>query len=61
LILGSDSGSEQRQGIIQVNSNELQFNTFSLSQEGILSALLADEWNVIVVWWRTDRMGSVEK
>ncbi|MDR1446481.1 MAG: hypothetical protein LBI90_06270 [Treponema sp.] len=61
LILGSDSGSEQRQGIIQVNSNELQFNTFSLSQEGILSALLADEWNVKVVWWRTDRMGSVEK
>ncbi|MDR2608835.1 MAG: hypothetical protein LBC57_10640 [Treponema sp.] len=61
LILGSDSGSEQRQGIIQVNSNELQFNAFSLSQEGILSALLADEWNVKVVWWRTDRMGSVEK
>ncbi|MDR1175717.1 MAG: hypothetical protein LBK83_09660 [Treponema sp.] len=61
LILGSDSGSEQRQGIIQVNSNELQFNAFSLSREGILSALLTDEWNVKVVWWRTDRIGSVEK
>ncbi|MDR1654684.1 MAG: hypothetical protein LBR96_01700 [Treponema sp.] len=61
LILGSDSGSEQRQGIIQVNSSELQFNAFSLSREGILSALLADEWNVKVVWWRTDRMGSVER
>ncbi|MDR0656514.1 MAG: hypothetical protein LBG22_09400 [Treponema sp.] len=60
LILGSDAGSEQRQGIIQVNSNELQFNAFSLSQEGILSALLVDEWNVKVVWWRTDRMGGVE-
>ncbi|MDR2305360.1 MAG: hypothetical protein LBE10_12355 [Treponema sp.] len=60
LILGSDAGSEQRQGIIQVNSSELQFNAFSLSREGILSALLADEWNVKVVWWRTDRMGSVE-
>jgi hypothetical protein len=60
LVLGSEPGSEQRQGIIQVDSDELQFNAFSLSREGILSALLADEWNVKVVWWRTDRMGSAE-
>jgi hypothetical protein len=31
------------------------FNTFHLSGDGILSALLASEFEAKVVWWRTDR------
>ncbi|AEF83419.1 LIC_12708 family protein [Leadbettera azotonutricia] len=55
LILSANSGGEQRQGFIQVNNDELQFNVFDLSAEGILSGLLVDDWNVKLVWWRTDK------
>lgn len=46
---------EQRQGFIQVFEDELQFNTFNLSDEGILSALLVGIWDIKLVWWRTDK------
>jgi len=45
----------QRRGVINVSPDELQFNSFHLSPEGILSALLADNWTVKVAWWRLDR------
>jgi hypothetical protein len=38
-----------------VDNEELQFNDFHLSAEGILSALLVDEWKVKLVWWRPDK------
>jgi hypothetical protein len=57
LIMSPESGSnnEQWRGFIQVDNTELQFNAFDLSSEGILSALLVDDWQVKVVWWRTDQ------
>ncbi|MDR2759159.1 MAG: hypothetical protein LBB78_07260 [Spirochaetaceae bacterium] len=55
LILSSES-QEQRRGFIRVDNEELQFNTFNLSSEGILSALLATDWEVRMVWWRTDEL-----
>ncbi|MDR1899918.1 MAG: hypothetical protein LBQ55_07925 [Treponema sp.] len=57
LILDSDpsSGGWQRQCLIAVDNEELQFNTFDLSSEGILSALLVNNWEVKLVWWRTDK------
>jgi hypothetical protein len=57
LIMDPESGSngEQWRGFIQVDNTELQFNAFDLSSEGILSALLVDDWQVKVVWWRTDQ------
>jgi hypothetical protein len=55
LILSSES-QEQRRGFIRVNNEELQYNTFNLSVEGILSALLATDWEVRMVWWRTDEL-----
>jgi hypothetical protein len=59
LILDLDSpGGEQRQGFIQVSNEELQYNVFNLSAEGIISALLVDDWRVKVVWWRTDKLIS---
>jgi hypothetical protein len=55
-ILFFDTNSfEQRRGYIKVENSELQFNDFHLSAEGILSALLVDEWQVKLVWWRTDK------
>ncbi|MDR2478614.1 MAG: hypothetical protein LBD48_04795 [Treponema sp.] len=54
-ILILDTGSkEQRRGLIQVGSDELQYNDFSLSAEGILSAMLVNDWQIQLVWWRMD-------
>jgi len=57
LMMSTESGTagNQRQGFIQVDNDELQFNTFDLSAEGILSGLLADDYQVKLVWWKTDK------
>jgi hypothetical protein len=55
LNTNSGAGGEQRRGFIQVDDNELQFNTFDLSAEGILSARLVNSWEAKLVWWRTDK------
>jgi hypothetical protein len=52
LVLG-DQG--RWQGFIQVNPGEFEFNTFALSENGILSALLVGTWEAKLVWWRTDK------
>jgi hypothetical protein len=49
------SGHGQRRGFIKLEAGEARFNSFHLSPDGILSALLADEWKVKAVWWRMDR------
>ena len=57
LVMSSESGVsvEQHQGFISVDNTELQFNAFNLSADGILSGLLADDWQAKMVWWRTDK------
>jgi hypothetical protein len=57
IFLNPDAGSvgEDRKCIIQVDYDELLYNVFVLSAEGLLSALLLDEWKVKIVWWRTDK------
>jgi hypothetical protein len=55
-VLRMDSnGRGQRRGLIRLDPGEARFNSFHLSPEGILSALLVDEWKARVVWWRMDR------
>ncbi|GHV78562.1 lipoprotein [Spirochaetia bacterium] len=54
MILSTDP-HEQRRGFIRVHNDELQFNAFALSAEGILSALLATDFEAKLVWWRTDK------
>jgi len=55
-ILRIDStGYGQRRGFIAVEPEKLVFNSFHLSPDGILSALLADEWRTTVAWWRMER------
>ena len=55
VSLKSGSDGEQRRGFIEVNNSELAFNVFALSADGILSGLLATDWQAEMVWWRTDR------
>jgi len=59
-VLRMDSaGHGQRRGFINLEQGEARFNSFHLSHDGILSALLADEWKVKAVWWRMDKfMGT---
>jgi hypothetical protein len=55
-ILRMDSdGHGQRRGFIKIDSAEIRFNNFHLSPDGILSAILVDDWKINVVWWRMDR------
>ncbi|MDR2634084.1 MAG: hypothetical protein LBC51_10775 [Treponema sp.] len=56
LDAGSTNSREQHRGLIQVKPEELQFNAFDLAEDGILSGLLADNWNIKLVWWRTDKL-----
>jgi hypothetical protein len=55
IMLLSTDPHEQRRGFIQVKNEELQYNAFSISAEGILSALLATDFNARLVRWRTDK------
>ena len=52
LVLDTYS-RDQRRGYIHFFNEELRFNEFNLSADGILSAMLVDD-QVKVVWWRTD-------
>jgi uncharacterized protein YcfL len=54
LLIITPETREQRQGFIQVRNEELLFNAFTLSPEGILAGLLVNNWEIKLVWWRTD-------
>ena len=58
LVLPSESTAQagQNRGFMRVDEEELQFNVFNLSANGIISGLLADEWKAKLVWWRTDKI-----
>ncbi|GHV44487.1 lipoprotein [Spirochaetia bacterium] len=61
LILNANSAADaaaedRHQGTIRVDRDELQLNTFDLSADGILSALLVSNYEAKIVWWRTDKL-----
>jgi hypothetical protein len=61
LILNAGSAApagnaDHRQGTIRVDRDELQLNTFDVSADGILSALLVSNYEAKLVWWRTDKI-----
>ncbi|MDR2444503.1 MAG: hypothetical protein LBD44_01005 [Spirochaetaceae bacterium] len=58
LLLATDGSDRQRRGMINVGSEELMYSTFDVSDEGILSALLAANYEVKLVWWRTDKLAQ---
>ncbi|MDR0644727.1 MAG: hypothetical protein LBG05_07445 [Treponema sp.] len=51
-----DSYGRQIQTSVNINADELQFNVFDISTDGILSAMLVSDWIVKFVWWRTDNL-----
>jgi hypothetical protein len=53
---GEEAG--RRQGFIRVGNDELEFNAFALSGDGLLSGLLATEQEVRMAFWRTDRLAE---
>jgi len=55
LVMSTGQGGEQHRGFIRVEDSELEYNAFNLSAEGILSGLLAEQWEAKLVWWRTDK------
>jgi len=57
LILNSD-GKVLKRRMLSVEDSELVYSSFHVSQEGILSALLATESAVKIVWWRSDGLLS---
>jgi hypothetical protein len=57
LSLKADNSAPQRKhGFINVDPAELEYSDFTLSSNGIISALLSTEWEAKVVWWRTDML-----
>jgi len=56
LLYTDTQTNEQRRGNIHFSNSELRYNDFFLSLDGILCAMLADNNNVKIVWWRTDRL-----
>lgn len=57
LLLKTDgSQAARRRGFIKVGLNELEYSDFTVSPNGIISALLSTEWEAKVVWWRTDKL-----
>jgi hypothetical protein len=47
---------EQRRGYIHFANNEIRFSDFNLSPEGIISAMLVDDFRLKMAWWRTDKI-----
>lgn len=48
------NGQKLIRKFLSVSDDELVFNNFSLSKDGIITAILANEIEASVVWWRTD-------
>jgi hypothetical protein len=59
LLFIDTNSKEQRKGHIQFSMDELQYNDFYLSIDGILSAMLADNYKVKIVSWHTDKLLGV--
>jgi len=53
ILLTDTNLHEHRRGYINFSYDELMYNDFYLSADGILCAMLADNYTVKIVWWRT--------
>lgn len=50
------SGNRVIKRLLKFDNNKVLYHSFSLSNEGIISALLAYKDKADVVWWRTDKL-----
>jgi len=58
LLYVNLNNRNQRRGMIYISPEERIFNDFYLSPEGILCAMLVDNYRINMTWWRTDRFMS---
>lgn len=56
LLILHTSGKVVRRRTLDIDYNEIVIRDLDLSNNGILSALLATRDHVDIVWWRTDRL-----
>jgi len=56
LLFVNLNSREQRRTSIRFSGEEIGYNDFFLSTEGILSAMMADNNKVKMICWRTDRI-----
>jgi hypothetical protein len=59
ILMLSSGAQRARRGFIRVETNELQYNAFDLSADGILTGLLATDWEVKLVWWRINQLMGI--
>jgi hypothetical protein len=55
LVLDRAGRALARRNLVMEDS-ELYFKVLNLSAEGIIYALLAEEYRARIVWWRSDRL-----
>ncbi|MDR0669808.1 MAG: hypothetical protein LBF95_06970, partial [Treponema sp.] len=55
-VVAPSASLEQSRGLINVDKEELYLNSFDLSEDGIISAILVGDYEAKLVWWRTDRI-----
>jgi hypothetical protein len=53
-LKAGETARQRKRGFIDVSAEELEYSDFTLSSNGIISALLSTEWEAKVVWWQTD-------
>jgi hypothetical protein len=56
LMIMSRDGTVRSRKKISLRDDEISYRDLYLSREGILCALLAYEFEVDIVWWRSDRL-----
>jgi hypothetical protein len=55
IMVVSSNPHDLKRGVINVDSGTLQFNIFNLAADGLLSAMIVDDWKATLSWWRTDK------
>ncbi|MCL2879082.1 MAG: hypothetical protein FWF29_02440 [Treponema sp.] len=55
IMVVSANSQDRPRGVIRIDSDTLQYNVFSLSAEGLLSAMVVDDSKASLIWWRTDK------
>lgn len=56
LLVLDRSGKPAARRYLVMDDSELYFKTMGLSAEGIIYALLGEEFRARIVWWRSDRL-----
>lgn len=56
LLMVNPDGQKILTRRLPINISDISYYTISLSDEGIISALLVEDKSVSVTWWRTDKI-----